>query len=198
MSKTDFYKSQLQRLFPKGRLFSFFSGSNHNALVEGIAIELARIDDRAEDVIAESDPRTTEELIDEWEAMLGLPGECGSLAVTLQERRNQILSKLTLSGNQSKQFYVDIAVSLGYDIDVNDIIEFRPFSAGSPAGAPIANPDDWRHTFLINPQEFTVRYFKAGAGRAGDKILEFGDELFECLITEQKPAHALVLFRYGR
>lgn len=194
MSKVIFYKAQLQRLFPQGKLFKFFDGSNQDKLVAGIADELARIDDRGDKILQESDPRTTEELLPEWEEMLGLPDECGSNAVTVQDRRNQILQKLKLLGGQSKALYVELAQQLGYDVSIEDVIEYQPFVAGSRAGDRLTN-GPWQHTWAMIIPEFTVRPFVAGS-YAGERLVEFGDDLLECIITKYKPAQTIVLFIY--
>ena len=196
--KLEFYKSQIRSLLPRGKVFSFVPGNLLDKLIEGVAYELERIDDRADVLLSESDPRGTSELIDEWEEMLGLPGECGSLATTLQDRRNQIISKLTQTGNMSKAFYVKLAQRLGYSVSISDVYLNEPFRVGvGRMGAHLNSNPDWIYSFTVHAPSFTVRYFRAGANSMGDRLVDFGDDLLECLITESKPAHMIVVFKYG-
>lgn len=194
--KSQFYKAQLLRLFPIGKLFDIVPDGTLDKLLEGISVELARIDDRAANLLVESDPRRTSELLEDWERVCGLPGPCGSLAVTIQERRDQIVTLLNLRGPQNKAFIAEIGQGLGYDIEASDIEEHPPFVAGSRCGGRLTNGDEWPHAFTVTVSEFTVRHFKAGTHRAGDRLLEFGDDLLECLINAQKPAHTIAIFRY--
>jgi uncharacterized protein YmfQ (DUF2313 family) len=159
-------------------------------------MELVRIDARASDLIREADPRSSTELLSDWEELTGLPGICGTIGDTIEDRRNQVVAKLTQLGKQNKQFFISLAATIGYTITVNDIEEYQEFKAGSRAGDRLTN-GSWVYTFTIHAPAFTVRYFKAGANVAGDRLLEYGDELFECLISSNKPAHTEVIFTYG-
>lgn len=197
MTKLEFYKSQIRALFPRGRLWTFTPGGVLDKLIEGIAGEFVRIDDRSEDLLRESDPRTTVELLDEWQAHVGLPGACGNLATTDDEIRAQIVAKLIQSGPQNKAFFVNLARSLGYDITVNDIYDFMPFRAETGrAEEYLAEHEDWIYTFLIKVNTVNLRYFRAETHRAEDRLSEYGDEVLECLVNEQKPAHTIALFEY--
>lgn len=197
MDKVAVYKNQLKGLFPRGRLWSFVPDGVLDSLCEGIAAELARIDERAATLIEEADPRTTFELLDDWERLTGLPGECGLLATTTAERRAQIVSKLISAGPQSVSFFIQIAASVGYDLSEEDFQEFFPFVAGgSGAGDEVSSSDEWAHTFLIRVDAVNIRPFLAGQNGAGDRLLEFGDDLFECVINDSKQAHTKILFSY--
>lgn len=194
-TKISFYQAMLRKLFPQGRLWTFPVDGVLDNLLAGVATEFARVDEEAQHLLLESDPRTTTQLISEWEEFLGLPDDCSGLAVTLADRRNQVVSKLLLRGPQNKAFYVQIAQTLGYDISVDDIEEFDVLRAGFRAGDR-ARGLDWAHAFALNIPEFTTRVARAGSMLAGDRLVEFGDDLLECLITAQKPAHAEVIFQY--
>lgn len=197
MSLETKYVSMLKGLFPKGRLWTFPPGGKLEALLTGIAQELIRVEGRIAKVLLESDPRTTDEMLEDWEECYGLPGECGELAASTAERRTQLTAKVTSQGNQSKQSYVDIAAAIGYEITVSDITEFRHFRAEDECEAELNDDSGWPHTFAISVDEFTERFFRADEGEAEDRLSEYGDDLFECLIEDAKPAHSVVFFQYG-
>lgn len=194
---TSKFVELIKGLFPKGRLWTFPPGSTLLALIEGVAVEFVRIADRADDVLMESDPRTTDELLEDWEECFGLPGDCGELATTLQDRRTQLVSKITDVRNQNKQLYVDIANRLGYDIDVDDVQEYNQFRVGDRVSSELASGVAWQHTFSVHSPEFTERLFRVNENAVSDRLADFGDDLLECLIEDAKPAHSIVFFEYG-
>ena len=190
----DNYLSQLKALLPLGDLWDSFrqSGTLFSAFLDAFAQTFARIDARAEDLLDESDPRTTYELLPEWETEAGLPDTCTTQADTIQERRDALVSKLTSIGDQSRPYFISIAAELGYEITIT---EFRPFVAGSDAGDVISN-GDWIYTWQVNAAEETIRPFVAGSG-TGELLRDWGNEILECVINKYKPAHTLVQFAYG-
>lgn len=192
--KIDYYKSALRRLLPSGKLFRVVPAGVLDNLLAGIAVELARIDDRAVTLQDEADPRTTTECLTDWERITGLPGDCVGLDATIPERRAAVVAKLTTLGSQNKQSFIDIAATLGYVITVNDVIEYEPFRCNSLVGSRLTN-GAWVHTFTIRFQNNNTRYFIVGENAAGDRLLEFGDDTLECVLTENKPAHSLILFQ---
>lgn len=176
---SDKLARMIGRLLPRGRAWNTSPSSTLYKLLRSLADEAVRVETRALDVLEEADPRTTTELITAWEGVLGLPGDCVDLAETLEDRRAAVVARLTAFQAQTKAYYVELASNLGYEITEDDITE--------PS----------THVFALSLPESTVRYFRAGANYAGDRLTRFGDELIECVITQYKPAHTRVLFYYG-
>lgn len=189
----DDYLSQLQALLPPGAAWPREGDATLTNLLLGLAEELARVDGRAEALLAEIDPRTTNELFADWERVLGLPDPCVTEPQTAVQRREAIVAKLTMTGGQTPAYLVAAARAIGYPISIT---EFDSFHAGSAAGDPLFD-EDWRHAFQVNTGEETVRTFKAGAGQAGEPLRIWGNVALECLIERLKPAHAVVLFAYS-
>jgi len=159
-----------------------------------MADELSRADGRAADLLRELDPRTTVELLTDWETALGLPDACVPAGQTIQQRRSAVVAKYTSLGGQSRQFYIDLAAALGYTITIT---EFRPFRAGiSVAGDPLTN-GDWIFAWQVNAPETTIFEFRAGQSTAGEPLRNWGNDELECAISAVKPAHTEVLFAYG-
>ncbi|WP_241085114.1 putative phage tail protein [Candidatus Vondammii sp. HM_W22] len=56
------------------------------------------MNDRAESLLNEANPRATYELLAEWEAFANLPDTCTGSTLTLQERRAVLVQRLTATG----------------------------------------------------------------------------------------------------
>jgi uncharacterized protein YmfQ (DUF2313 family) len=188
------YARQLKALLPRGVALNLQNDSFLSALLLAVGDELARVDSRRADLEREIDPRSTTELLSDWERVLALPDVCTPDGATVEQRRAAVVAKYTQLGGQSRQFFIDLADALGYTVTIT---EFRPFVAGSTAGSALYNDPAWRHTWQVNAPEETVFYFRAGAGSAGEPLRAWGNEQLECVINDRKPAHTRVLFAYG-
>jgi uncharacterized protein YmfQ (DUF2313 family) len=186
------YRNQLARLLPKGQAWDFSEDATFDKLLYAIAEELLRIDNRSQDLLNEADPRTTYEMLEDWERMVGLPDECTALANTLEERRDQIVAKLVKRGNQSIQFFKDLAAPLGYDIQIE---EYDQFHVEEPVGGRLYGVE-WLHAFGVIAPLQTIRPFRVNSHTVGERLVEFGDDALECIITKAKPSHSVVLFIY--
>lgn len=189
------YVEQLKMLLPPGKAIPREPGTNIDLLLDGIAQELARLDARGIYLASDANPGSTTELLSDWERVAGLPDKCsGTLEDTLQGRRSALLAKLTSTGGQSVQYFIEVAASLGYDVTIT---EFHPFQAGvSHAGDPVSN-GDWVYTWRVNAPETTIVPFRAGQSAAGEPLASWGNDMLECKINKLKPAHTIVLFGYG-
>jgi uncharacterized protein YmfQ (DUF2313 family) len=190
----DDYRRQLHALAPPGAALPDALDSQWQQLLDALAAVLGEVDSRAEDLLRESDPRRTAELLTDWERVVALPGPCDALAPTLQERRNQLVAKLTSIGGQSRAYFIGLAAALGYEITIT---EFNPFRAGfSHAGDSLTN-DTWLHWWMVNAPGTQVFPFLAGRSAAGEPLRSWGDERLECPIRDKKPAHTQVAFSYA-
>lgn len=189
------YREQLKALLPPGQAFPRDPGTTLHDLLDGMSIELARLDGRASILPQEAIPSSSLELLSDWERVVGLPDKCsGALEETLQGRRNALLAKLTSTGGQSVGYFIELAASLGYMVTIE---EFRPFRAGmSVAGDALTN-GPWVHTWLVRAPEVSVTEFRAGLSAAGERLRTWGNDTLECKINQLKPAHTIALFAYG-
>lgn len=204
------YANLLKRLFPIGRAWEYII---EMPLFEGIAVEFGRVDDRAEELLVELDPLTSEELLEDWENLLGLPDDCVPEGQTLLERQTQARNKLSNQGGQSAQYFEDFALSVG----IEDVIvsNFSPFLVGqSRVGDAFTNGFDtpfrvgqnrvgdslhnwgWTFYFEVNSLATITEPFRVGINRVGDRLVEFGNPLLECLIIKQRPAHTFPYFTF--
>lgn len=188
------YKEQLKLLLPPGQAFPREPGTNIDALLDGLSIELARVDTHGTRLVPEANPLTTSDLLADWERAVGLPDKCAeTLDDTLQGRRNALVAKLSSTGGQSPAYFIGIAKALGYTISIE---EFRPFRAGrSSAGDALTN-GDWAFTWMVHASSVTVIAFRAGQSAAGEPLRSWGNDSLECKLNQLKPAHTILLFAY--
>jgi uncharacterized protein YmfQ (DUF2313 family) len=123
------YREAFFSLLPNGQAWPKHSiGSFLWQACDGLCEYWGYVDGRAADLLErESDPRITVELLPDWERNWGLPDPCYTAPQTVQERQIALVQRMTLLGSQSRQFYIDFAAKIGYDITIT---EYRPFMVG--------------------------------------------------------------------
>ena len=163
-------------------------------LLLAMADEQARVDGRADDLLNELDPRTSMELLSDWERVCGLPGKCSLSSETIQERREAVELVLTAQGGQRPAFYEEAAATIGVPAAVE---EFRPFRVGSSTAGNSLSNEPWTHAWRMRGPEETIKPFRAGGAAAGDHLAKWGNEMLECHISRLAPAHTIVTFAYG-
>lgn len=188
------YVTLLQNALPVGLAWARAATSFVTQLLSGIALEFARIDARALDMIRESDPRETTELIDEWEAFAGLPDPCVTTEQTLEQRRVAVCSKLLMQGGQSIPYFLSIAQNLGYEgATIDD--QFEMMDCNSDCDAELHSADDIFFWQLNLPSDGA--FYEMDCNSPCDESLaSWGDEAIECRINRYKPAHTNVAFAY--
>ena len=188
------YQAQLQALLPQGFAWPRQADAALTKLLLAWADEMARIDGRAADLAEEADPRTTAELLADWERVAGLPDPCVAalgISQTAAQRRAALVAKLTTIGGQSAAYYITLAASLGYTITIT---EYKTFTVRSKVNDPL-NDLPWRFVFTVNAPLNTVRRFTVRSA-VNEPLADWGNELLECVINRLKPAHTHVLFAY--
>jgi len=159
-----------------------------------MAVEFCRVDLRVRDLQRELDPRRTVELLEEWERVTGLPDDCSISAMTIEERRGQVVQKLISRGGQNAAFFINVISGLGFNSSIDD---FRQFRAGQGRAGDGIHGELWDFFFQVNSDPTETIFFRAGQGRAGDPIVEFKNEVLTCTIKKLKPAHTDVIFALG-
>ncbi|NBB51512.1 DUF2313 domain-containing protein [Rhizobium sp. CRIBSB] len=193
MRSVEAYTHQLQALLPGGPIWTRDPAARLTAVLAALAAEFARLDQRAEQLTVELDPRTTYEMLTDWERVLGLPDGCTPVTGTISERRAAVIQKLTSLGGQTPAFFVALAAALGFEVVIH---EFDPDVDDYSPGLDITG-GKWRHAWrmeVLTQTDFTS--FRAGVSAAGDRLVEGGALDLECVIRRAKPAHSQVLFTY--
>lgn len=189
----DEYRDALAALLPTGGAWPRDPASSLMLLLSSLAAEFERVDLRAAQLLLETDPATTTELLSDQERVVGLPDPCVTLAQTIAERRLALEGRLTSVGGQSRRFFIDLATRLGYSVTID---EFASAGAATAAGISFTG-DQWAHIWRVNvPTTVAVVPFRAGAGAAGEPLRAWSNEVIECQFNRLKPAHTQVLFAY--
>ncbi|MGE0487324.1 MAG: YmfQ family protein [Gammaproteobacteria bacterium] len=186
------YREQLAALLPLGAAWPREGDSVLGRVLLAVADELARLDARAWDLVDEADPRTTVELLPEWERAFGLPDPCVDQPDTYGERIDALVEKVTRIGGQSPGYFIAVAARLGYTITIT---EFDPFTFASTFDELLYG-QDWQFAWQVNAPEETVRWFEYTSG-FDEPLADWGNEQLECVLTRLKPAHTTIIFAYG-
>lgn len=194
MSATEELGAILHRLAPPGHAWPKAITGTARALLEGIAGTPAEVERRAAQLLVEIDPRSTIELLPDFERLLGLPSACAAGELqTVVERRAAVVSKLTALRGSAPADLIALAAELDLEIEV---VEYRPFAAGiGYAGAPLSN-GPWLYTVTFRAPFATGQFFRAGSSGAGDALFQFTDATLECELGEAVPAHVFPRFDY--
>jgi uncharacterized protein YmfQ (DUF2313 family) len=113
---TEDYAIVIPQFLPRGPAWNFKIGGIAHKLIRAISLELSRVERRGLELIEEMDPRTCQELLEDWERALGLPALCqgGTSPTSLDKRREAIHAKLTSRPFGNAPFFLDLASKLGY------------------------------------------------------------------------------------
>jgi len=186
------YLAALQALLPSGLAWPRDAEAELTHLLDAIAAEFERLDGRADTLLNDADPRTTYEMLADWERIAGLPSACmAGISQSVAERRDALLAALTERGGQSRAYFIAIAAKLGYTITIT---ENRTRRCGFLCGTPFGG-SDWQLTWDINAPLNTVRRRACGAP-CGEAFGTWQNTLLECLINDDKPAHTAVRYIY--
>jgi uncharacterized protein YmfQ (DUF2313 family) len=195
MNASD-YRAQLQALLPLGDAWTRRPDAVLTRSLAAWAEELARIDARSGRLLSEAMPSDTLEMLADWERVAGLPDACGAeLATTIEERRANLIVKLTQQGGASLAWFRRLAETLGYEIGIE---EFRPFITGlSRCGDRLWGGHVVRHQWRVKVTGARLTYFRTGLSQCGDLLLKITRaEDLECLLRRLKPAHTHLVFSY--
>lgn len=189
------YLHSLQALLPQGQAWTREPGADLTKVLDIIAAELAKVDGRIQKLHSEADPRTTIEMLTDWETTAGLPDTCTPAALTYQERIAALVDKITRLGGQSPAFYIGIAERLGYEVEIE---EFEPFICGhSECGDVLNGGDNIRFQWSVRVLGPRLTEFYCGVSECGDALGEFDQAAdLECILRLLKPAHTNLILSY--
>ena len=160
--------------------------------IETEAIALNRAQDSAYRLFVNIFPDTCYELLADWERVYGLtPAIDASTGV----RVAALLAKIRARGGLSRPFFISLAQTLGYDIEIE---EPAGFMAGWSCAGEAVLDDDFGYVWIVNiiNADIPAYYFHAGSCGAGDSLCDFGMDDIETMFRELKPAETLVFFTY--
>lgn len=182
------YARALRALLPTGPAWIVEQGTVLANLLLGVSEELARIDGRAGAVINESDPRTTFELLADWERVYGLPDPCMGTQPSVGLRRASLIAKL-LGGGQTPAYYIALAEALGYAITIT---EYTETTFDDPFDTPFYD-ETWAHTWLVTGPDIAV-HERVFDDPFDDPYASWSGAELQCVLAETKPAHTTLIF----
>jgi uncharacterized protein YmfQ (DUF2313 family) len=188
----DFSEATL-RLAPRGPIWRRDGGSLFRTTMGALAPTYTRSTEAGAQVLVDASPATTRNLLNEWEASLGLPDPCTRSSPTLDQRRAAVRAKFGARGSLTPAYFVALGAALGLTITIK---EFRPFKAGQPCGRPLYGPA-WAFAWQVNAPQITIHRFKAGGSSAGDPLATFDNTELACRIMRDAPAGTTVFFVYS-
>jgi uncharacterized protein YmfQ (DUF2313 family) len=183
----DYRDLLAQVITPPGRALSRDTTSTWVSLLWALGAEFARIDGEVVSLADELDPRTTLELLPEWEAMVGLPDDCAG-TLTLDGRRNALVQRLTARGNLSKTFLIEAAAALGFTVT---IVEFDPVAIDEPVIDEPFIEADAQFYFEVQTADLLEVLPLVDAIGADEPFGYLGNAALMCLIDRVKPAHTV-------
>lgn len=105
---------------PRGDIWPREQSSFLYKYVAGYAERLQRAERSANQLLLEMRPNSTTWLLDEWETYLGLP-ECTLAEQKFDARRKAVIEKNSRKGGLQTWAIEELAATLGYTIEVNEI-----------------------------------------------------------------------------
>lgn len=167
------------------------------ALSAEIAAEGARLDafqSFTQALLLETDPRTTDLLLPDWERVYELPDACGNDADTVEERRAYLVAKVAETGGLSKPYFEDLAAVLGYQDTA--ITSFVPTNCEMSCESPLLD-EVWRLAWRVDlPHEGDNHGFFRADSSCTEPVDYYLTGKLECVFTRLKPGHTYVLFTY--
>lgn len=196
------YRGLLFSLLPPGRVWPTAEDSTLYRLQLGQAQEFARIEQRGDDLLSESDPRQALYLFEEWEASYGLPGRCAPADQSIADRRVALIGRIVGQGGMRAQDYIELAAGLGYpDAEVQEFRE-ATVEVDTPTGFTGSvidddmNGEDWEFTWRVLLPGGVVRESVIDECQIGDPLRSWGDELIECALNEAAPSWLILQIGY--
>lgn len=157
-----------------------------------IRLESQRLDlgaGQADHLLTEMYPADAVEFLPTWEQLLGI---APAVDAGRSERVNEILFRLRNLGRIDRQFYIDIAATVGYSVTIT---ELYPLMAGWAESGKEVLDEQVRWIWTVTITEGFTQYALAGAAAAGDPLAWYRDKRhLDEIFNDLKPAHTLVIF----
>lgn len=195
LNRSD-YLQLLKSLLPQGRAWEVEKNSLMGKVLEAVSDEFNRVQTRIDYLLKELDPTQTQEMLPEWEELMGFPNDVtGSLSeLTFQARKKLVYTYYTMTGGTRPEYYKQLIKNFGFDIDVFEIRNFR--TGLSRVGESLTN-GSWRNAFEVRTLNAPVFRFSTGLNVVGDPLVVTSNELIRKIIEENKPAHVVAIYTFG-
>ena len=194
----------LARHFSLGHAWQAFRtpGKTARKLLEGYAEAYEDMTRALCRLAGEIDPRTTTDLIAEWEAALSLPDACLPSADTIEKRRERILFRLSKRRWTTAQDWHDLAALFGLEIRITPgwLVQKPALYAHQYPKRYDLFPKLGRFRVYIDVLNVDFGGYNYGeADRGPGYPVPYGGgsaeyDLFKCMIERVKPANVVVIW----
>jgi len=182
---------------PGGELYKGknIQDSNIKKLLNALAEEVTRAEEKIVEVVDEHDLSRTVEFITDWEKVLGIPDDCfDPYNKTLDERRQYAIAKLARMNLTNRQDFIDLAAF--FDIEVT-IESGSKYKSVFPMIFPII--------FGSKAAKFTMIVTFVGIDKPENVFpmvwpFKFGSiptAFIQCLFLKLRPANVQIIWRYA-
>jgi uncharacterized protein YmfQ (DUF2313 family) len=187
----DDYAVSFYNLLPQGLAWPRSSQSVLGKLVNGLSQIFGFADGRAADLLEiETDPRETNEKLEDWERAWALPDDCIPFSFkSFEDRRQTLVTKMTLLGAQSRDFFKNQGTLLGESVKIR---EFAPYMCG------VSRTGDTR-TILYSDDPINFRWQLGEHSIRYHWITSIEHVLsgVECVFNRYRPAHTNLIITYS-
>lgn len=187
------YSEHLRTLLPPGKALDDAGLGNLTQLLDGLAQELARVDASADQLIDESLPDTTFQLLPDWERVCALPDNCTPAGQTIDQRRGAVIARLLGNGTPSIPYLTQIAAQLGYTVT---IVKRCARKHGALMGTPYGLTP-WQFVWEVHAPLNTDVHRAYGSSVMGTAYATWQNAVLECVMRQHAPAHTIVNFIYS-
>lgn len=189
------WDGEIRSLLPTGIAWNYEQGSNIDLLIIALEQELERAEHALVDLFYDILPDTTVNFLTDWERVCGLPDDCTALVeYTVQERRENVVAKLNLTGGQSRAYFLGIASDFGYPNA--SITEYEPTRIGDGIDNSLLD-EQWVFVWDLVNEATKIVVANVRDSVCGDPLRRWGNESLECAVSQNKPAHTFLRFVYG-
>jgi uncharacterized protein YmfQ (DUF2313 family) len=164
----------------------FHFSKTWSKLLNAIAAELSLFDNSVLNLIKESVPGLSLDLLTDWERMLGLPDVCSKLATTVPERQAVAHAKYTTRySGLSAEFFERYAESIGSTIKV-----IESFGGGEPFRVDFARVDRTTENGVDGARLWSMGIYHEWAIEISST--DPNKAFLQCYFDKIKPAHTLL------
>ena len=191
MIDREAHAQSLADYLPNGILFEAknINDSNFRQLLRGLSGELFTAQGYITEFENEYFPDRTNLFLSEWEQALSIPDDCFSGTGSNDDRRRDIIVKLSILGVQTASDFVALALVFGKIVTVTPLSDeaFPPYAVPF---TPLSLPDA-RFVIVVTGEDLV-------SGLPPYDVpfdLINGESILECLINSVAPSNCKVIFR---
>lgn len=186
------YADQLRALLPPGKALADGGAGVLTQLLDGFSQEFARADQSAGNLVDESLPDSTLQLLPDWERVCNLPDGCTPVGQSIAARQQAVVARFIGNGTPSIPYLTNVAAQLGYPVTIT---RGQARRSGMTCGTAYGGLP-MMFTWLVQSPLNAVQSRKYGAAAYGEPYARWQNAVLECVLRQHAPAQTIVLFIY--